>query len=179
MWQSIACLCVSSVCGYPLFLQGAPGCGKTEAVRHFSANRSFRHRTPVYSVSCSAETSVEHFLGNQVFEQDGFRFIEGPLVEAVREGCVFLADEFNLLTPNVMIALVPFLEARPGDTFVHPDVCKPITISPGFLFVCTGNEDSERGRIRLPEFVSSQLHCFLITNPTKENMEDIIQNYLF
>jgi MoxR-like ATPase len=108
MWRSIAALSVCSATGWPLFLQGAPGCGKTEAVRHFSSNRLFKERTPVYSVSCSVETTVEQFIGSQVFEKGGFQFVEGPLVQAAREGCVFMADEFNLLSPSVMTALIPF-----------------------------------------------------------------------
>jgi MoxR-like ATPase len=149
MWQSIAALSMSSMTGVPLFLQGALGCGKTEAVRHFSTNRTFNDRSPVYSVSCSDETSIEQFIGSQVFEKESFRFVEGPLVQAAREGCVFLADEFNLLPPNVMVALIPFLEARGGDEFSHPDIRDRIRIRIGFLFVATGNEDSERGRVRL------------------------------
>ncbi|KAA6359825.1 MAG: hypothetical protein EZS28_044648, partial [Streblomastix strix] len=107
MWQSIAALTISSASGWPLFLQGEPGCGKTEAVRHFSANRTFNSKTPVFSVSCSGEAQIEQFIGSMVFEKNGFRFVEGPLVQAARQGCVFLADEFNLLTPAVMIGLVP------------------------------------------------------------------------
>jgi MoxR-like ATPase len=69
----------------PLCFQGASGCEKTEAVRHFSANRDFNSRTPIFSVVYSVEASVEQFVGSQVFEKGGFRFVEGPLVEAVRE----------------------------------------------------------------------------------------------
>jgi MoxR-like ATPase len=178
MWQSIAALSICSAAGTPLFLQGAPGCGKTEAVRHFSANRTFNDRTPVYSVSCSVETSVEQFIGSQVFEKDGFRFVEGPLLQAAREGCVFLADEFNLLPPSVMVALIPFLEARFGDEFVHPDVRERIRIGHGFLFVATGNEDTERGRVRLPDFVLSQFRRLEVRNPNKENMEQLISQII-
>jgi hypothetical protein len=50
-----------------LFLQYPPGCWKTEAACHFSSNRRFNSHTPVYSDSSSAETSIEQFLGSQVF----------------------------------------------------------------------------------------------------------------
>jgi hypothetical protein len=78
MWQSMAALAVCSATGWPLFLQGASGCGKTEAVRHYSSYRKFGVQTLVYSVSCSVETPIEQFLGSQVFEKNGFRFVEGP-----------------------------------------------------------------------------------------------------
>jgi MoxR-like ATPase len=64
---------------------------------------------------CSAETSIGQFIGSRVFEQGGFKFVEGPLIQVARERCLFLADEFNLLSPNVMISLVPFHEAHSGD----------------------------------------------------------------
>ncbi|KAA6378241.1 MAG: putative AAA family ATPase midasin, partial [Streblomastix strix] len=177
-YLSIASLTISSSTGRPLFLQGEPGCGKTEAVRHFSTNRTFNSRNPVYSVSCSGETQVEQFIGSMVFEKNGFRFVEGPLVQAARQGCVFLADEFNLLTPAVMIGLVPFLSARPGDSFIHPEVSIPITIANGFLFVATGNEDSERGRVKLPQFVDSLLQRFIVSNPSAKDMEGLIEKIM-
>jgi MoxR-like ATPase len=174
MWKTIAALTIASATGVPLFLQGVPGCGKTEAVRHFSSSRLFRARTPVYSVSCSEETSIEQFLGSHVFDKNGFRFVEGPLVQAAKEGCVFLADEFNLLPSKVMMSLIPFLEARPGDTFSHPDVRQAITIAYGFLFVGTGNDDLERGRVRVPDLVMRQLLRLEVSNPTNQQMEGLI-----
>jgi hypothetical protein len=33
---------------------------------------------------------------------------------------VFTGDEFNLLAPSVMMALIAFLEARVGDILIHP-----------------------------------------------------------
>ncbi|KAA6394275.1 MAG: putative Midasin, partial [Streblomastix strix] len=178
MWQSIAALTISSASGWPLFLQGEPGCGKTEAVRHFSANRTFHAQNPVFSVSCSAETLVEQFIGSLVFEKNGFRFVEGPLVQAARQGFVFLADEFNLLPPAVMISLVPFLSARPGDTFIHPEVHDKITVACGFLFVATGNEDNEHGRVKLPEFVDSLLHRIPVINPSDLQLESLIDRIM-
>ncbi|KAA6368242.1 MAG: hypothetical protein EZS28_036231, partial [Streblomastix strix] len=110
--------------------------------------------------------------------KNGFRFVEGPLVQAARQGCVFLADEFNLLTPAVMIGLVPFLSARPGDTFIHPEIKDPITISSGFIFVATGNEDTERGRVKLPQFVDSLLQRFIVSNPSAKDMEGLIEKIM-
>jgi MoxR-like ATPase len=167
MWQTIAALSVAYATGNRLFLQGPPRCGKTEGVRHFSSHRTFHARTPVYSVSCSDETSVEQFLGSQVFEKYGFRFVEGPIVQAAREGCVFLADEFNLLPSSVMMALVPFLEARPGDCFFYLELRDEIMIAPGFIFVATGNDDTERGRVRIPDLVIRQLIRLKVKNPEK------------
>jgi cobaltochelatase CobS len=178
MWQSIAALTVGSLTGTPLFFQGAPGCGKTEAVRSLSNNRPFGAQSPVYSVSCSAETAIEQFIGNLVFEKDGFRFIEGPLVQAARDGFLFLADEFNLLTLSVMIALISFLEARAGDEFFHPDVKGKIRITPRFACVATGNEDSERGRIPLPVFVLSQFRRLEVANPAPQHMDTLIEQII-
>jgi MoxR-like ATPase len=178
MWRTIAALSVGSATGFPLFLQGVPGCGKTEGVRHFSGSRYFRSRTPVYSVSCSEETSIEQFLGSHVFDKNGFRFVEGPLVLAAREGCVFLADEFNLLPSRVMMSLVPFLEARAGDTFSHPDVREAISIGYGFLFVGTGNDETERGRVRIPDLVMRQMLRLEVTNPTSQQMEGLIKEII-
>jgi MoxR-like ATPase len=101
----------------------------------------------------SSETSLEQLIGNVVFESEGFTFVDGPLVHAVREGCVFLADEFNLLSPAVMLSLVPFLTARPGEVVETDLLPSPLKIPPGFMFVATGNADTERNRERIPDYV--------------------------
>jgi MoxR-like ATPase len=75
----------------------------------------------------------------------------------VREGVVFLADEFNLLTPSVMLALTPFLSAHPGEVVSSPALPEPVTVAVGFLFVATGNEESERGRVKFPEYLNNLL----------------------
>jgi MoxR-like ATPase len=178
VWRTIAALVIASATGRPLFLQGAPGCGKTEGVRHFSSHRTFHSHTPVYSVSCSDETSAEQFLGSQVFEKSGFRFVEGPIVQAAREDCVFLADEVNLLPSNVMIALVPFLEARPGDSFFHPDVRDATMVAPAFLCSATGYDETERGRVRIPELVLGQLLRLHVKNPEEQQLEPWVKQII-
>ncbi|KAA6375324.1 MAG: putative AAA family ATPase midasin, partial [Streblomastix strix] len=65
-----------------------------------------------------------------------------------------------------------------GDTFIHPEVHDKITVACGFLFVATGNDDSERGRVKLPEFVNSLLQRFIIANPGAQNMEKLIENIM-
>jgi MoxR-like ATPase len=92
-----------------------------------------------------------------VFENEGFKYIDGPLINAIRKGCVFLADEFNLLPSSVMLSLVPFLNARPGEVVVSDVFPEQVIVAVGFVFVGTGNADAERGRIRLPAYVKSLL----------------------
>jgi MoxR-like ATPase len=108
----------------------------------------------------SSETSVEQFLGSVVFESSGFQYVPGPLIRAVEEGCVFLADEFNLLTPAVMLSLVPFLTARPGEEVISDSFPDAVIVARGFVFVATGNSDVERGRVQLPAYVKSLLCLF-------------------
>jgi hypothetical protein len=66
------------------------------------------------------------------------------------------------------------LEARVGDVFIHPDVRDKIRIEKGFLFVATGNEDTERGRAKLPGFVLSQFLRLEAANPSNIDMEKLI-----
>jgi midasin (ATPase involved in ribosome maturation) len=86
-------------------------------------------------------------MGIFIFNTTRFEFVEGSLIEAVREGCVFLADEFNLLTESVMLGLIPFIEVASGLTFVHPEVPTPITVTHGYIFVRTVNPDTVRDRV--------------------------------
>jgi MoxR-like ATPase len=182
MWQLIAALSVCSATGVPLFVEGLPGCGKTEAVRYFSANRTFHDRIPVYSISCNAETSIEDFLGIRFFDQTGIRFVEGPLLQAVREGCIFLADNFPFLRHDVMTALIPFMEARVGDDVMtalsHREVSEIVRISPGFLFIATGNADMQESSQQISDSILSQFYRLKVSNPSGQSLEKVISEMI-
>jgi hypothetical protein len=77
-----------------------------------------------------------------------------------------------------MLALIPFLGARVGDIFFHPDIRYQFPIARGFLFVATGNEDTQRDRVRLPAFVLSQFRQIEITNPNRPYMEKLISQII-
>jgi MoxR-like ATPase len=74
-----------------------------------------------------------------------------------------------------MVDFILFLETRTGDKISYPNIKETIQIAPGFLFVATGNDETERGQARLPNFVLSQFRRLEVANPSEKHMETIIQ----
>jgi cobaltochelatase CobS len=63
-------------------------------------------------------------------------WIDGPVIRAMREGCVVLLDEFNFLHPTVFGGLNSILDAA---SFVVPETGEIITAQAGFRVAMTGN----------------------------------------
>jgi hypothetical protein len=56
---------------------------------------------------------------------------------------------------------------------------KPVLVSAGFLFVATGNNDNERGRIPLPGFILSHFTRPLVDNPNTDQLEGLIHQIIY
>lgn len=63
-------------------------------------------------------------------------WVDGPVVRAMREGCVVLLDEFNMLHATVFGGLNTILD---GATFMIPETGEIVEARPGFRVAMTGN----------------------------------------
>lgn len=122
-----------NVAGRNILVHGPTSSGKSSLIEQYCA----RVGKPVYRVACHVKTDFQEFVGQLVIKQDGSTdFIDGPLLRAMKEGAVFLADELNFLPPGVIGALNTVLDGGPlfvaqTGTLVHPH--------PAFRFAATGN----------------------------------------
>ena len=92
--------------GLPLLLEGPPAIGKTMEVRK-AAEVLLDTGKELCAVSNTDSTTVHDYFGG--YEMDGsssFKFVEGPLVHALKTGGWFLADELNLASAEVHSALL-------------------------------------------------------------------------
>lgn len=78
-----------------------------------------------------------------------FRWFDGILVKAMKEGAWIIMDELNLANQTVLEGLNSILDHR-GTIFI-PELNKTITKHPNFRFFATQNPVSHgRGRKYLP-----------------------------
>ncbi|KAK0425090.1 hypothetical protein QR680_009022 [Steinernema hermaphroditum] len=90
----------------PILLEGAPGCGKSStivALAKATGNRLVR-------LNLSDQTDVNDLFGSDipVVLDDGgvsFRWQDGPVLKAIKEGCWILLDEMNLASQSVLEGL--------------------------------------------------------------------------
>lgn len=82
----------------PVLLIGETGTGKTSLVRHLAHNT----RNAFVRVNHNGGTSVEDIVGRYIINGNGeTEWVDGILIEAMKNGYWYLADEINAASPEV------------------------------------------------------------------------------
>lgn len=129
----------------PVYCFGMPGVGKSsvyEQVSH-ATNR------PMMRVQHTINTEESHIVGEKmpvrlVDERTGesytsIEFQLGPLPEAMLNGWMYLADEYDRALPQVLSVYQAVLEGKPLMIKEAPPHLRIIKPHPDFRFVATGN----------------------------------------
>ena len=94
----------------PVLLVGETGCGKTTVVEIIARIAQLS----LHSLSCHNNTESSDFLGGLRPDRGGggmlFQWVDGPLVQAMKTGGVFLADEISLADDSVLERMNSVLE---------------------------------------------------------------------
>jgi hypothetical protein len=89
-----------------------------------------------------ARIQIQALLGANI---GGTKFVEGPVVRAMKEGKPLVIDEINAATPEVIKRLNDIFHLKPGATYrIQEDSGQEITVAPGFCIIATMNEKSSR-----------------------------------
>jgi MoxR-like ATPase len=169
----------------PLVLQGPPAIGKTYSVRVIAD--SLQRELKV--LPNSGSTGIDEYFGKMAVEAtDGtLTYHPGPLVDAMKDGGWFLADEFNLAHCSVLGALLHVLEC--SREFVNPVNHERIQVHENFRFFATQNyfepeagggqagqaQRKMRGRQELPLSVVSR--C-IVGAVGEEHVERLVAEHL-
>ena len=117
----------------PLYIRGPSGSGKSSVICQMAA----RLNLGVHRVTAHSRLETPELIGHHAIIDGDMVFIEGPLVNAMRRGEIFMLDEIDLLDPATAAGLNGVLE---GAALTIPEkggeIVRP---APGFRFVATGN----------------------------------------
>ena len=126
---------------YPTFITGLSGNGKTMGVEQACSQL----KRELIRVNITIETDEDDLIG-------GFRLVDGatvwhngPVIEAMERGCVFLLDEIDLAS-NKILCLQPILE---GTGIFLKKIGRYVTPARGFNVIATANtkgKGSDDGR---------------------------------
>lgn len=146
----------------PVLLVGPTGCGKTTICQILAKIRA----TSLRILNCHLHTESADFLGGlRPYRGDNkeneaaqrlFEWADGPLVEAMQEGGLFLADEISLAEDSVLERLNCLLEpertillAEKASTDDISSKNYEIKASEGFHFLATMNPGGDFGKKEL------------------------------
>lgn len=115
-----------------VILYGFPGCGKTALVEAAFGDE-------LMQVEGHSDTEVADFIGTWVPEAGGsYRWVDGPLLIAMREGRPLFVDDATLIAPGVIARLYPAMDGRRSIS-VREHEGETIKAEKGFFVIAAHN----------------------------------------
>jgi nitric oxide reductase NorQ protein len=146
--SDVAALRRLAECGLFVLLSGDPGSGKTAL-----AEAAF---PDLVTVQCHGDMTVAHLLGTHLPTEDGgWRWADGPLTIAAREGLPMYLDEINSMPMDVSTILHSVMDGRDFVRIDDRPDSAPVHVEPGFYVLASYNPGSLGGR-RLSEALLSR-----------------------
>ena len=116
---------------YPVFITGLSGNGKTMGVTQACAE----NKKELIRVNITIETDEDDLLGGYRLKDGQTVWQNGPVIEAMERGAVFLLDEIDLASNKIM-CLQPILE---GSGVFVKKINKYVKPKDGFNVIATAN----------------------------------------
>ena len=176
MVQMYACSLVNQY----LCIIGPPGIGKTIGARAFSYIREIifglTYESPFYMHTFNQFTRASDYYGISSLKDEKLIFRDGTLTKSIRQGNVFIGDEFNISSEDCMKAITPILELKFNEAILIPGIENKISIDPDFFFIICQNTKNTFGRKDLPEKIKVKIKVINYPDRIKEEIESICES---
>jgi len=119
----------------PTYLWGHAGTGKSSFVEQVCAKTN----RPLIRIQHTVNTEESHIVGQWTARDGSTHFELGPLAIAMKEGYVYMADEYDFALPSVLSVYQSVLEGKSLMIKEADTTNRVIKPHPNFRFVATGN----------------------------------------
>ena len=172
---------VCMVCKINVCLIGRTGLGKTHLARTFS--KIFRGENDAKITdklfAFNSESTMENLYGTFAFEGGNTTIKKGPLYEAIEDGLIFIADEFNLAEESVIQSFVNVLEVNSQSSNVLiPGINKTIKYHKDCFIIICQNDSKTKGRKMLPNSIKKKIKIFEYPQPTIIDINHLSENII-
>lgn len=136
--ETVAAVDAATACGLDTVLHGPPGTGKT----HLAMSHGVADPATISSVTFTDLMAMEELRGHWINTPDGFRWHDGPLTRAWRNGTRFVGNELHRASGEVLSFLLAALDDRDVAAMTLPSG-ETIRPQDGFHFIGTTNGEPD------------------------------------
>jgi cobaltochelatase CobS len=128
-------ICLGLEFNIPIYAYGPAGVGKTTGFLQVAAHTG----RPTLRVQHTINTEEAHIIGQWIVKNGQTEFQLGPLAQAMLNGWLYIADEYDFALPAVLAVYQPVLEGNPLVIKDAPPEHRVIKPHPNFRMVASGN----------------------------------------
>ena len=151
--------------------EGPTGIGKT--VGACALAEKITKGKKYYIQSFHSGTKPSQYYGGATIINNNVDIKDGLLTLAMKEGSVFIADEFNLSSKETMKSILPALSRLREYKIYIPGLEKKIEINKNFIFIACQNKVGTLGRNKLPDLIEYSLRELVYPSHIKKTSEEI------
>ncbi len=140
----------------PVLLKGPTGCGKSRFVEFMA----WKLNQPLITVACHDDLTSADLVGRYLIRGGDTVWQDGPLTQAVRQGCICYLDEVVEARKDTTVVIHPLcddrrllpIEKRGELLAAPPEFCLVVSYNPGYQSVLKDLKQSTRQRFVALEF---------------------------
>jgi nitric oxide reductase NorQ protein len=164
---------ISLYMGKNILFKGPTGSGKTKLAETLAS----LIKKPMHSINCSVDLDVESLLGfKTIKQQDGqsvIEFVEGPVIQAMKNGHVLYIDEINMAKPETLPIINGVLDYR--KTITNPFTNEVVKAHPDFRVLAAINE-GYIGTTPLNEALKNRFIIFQVSYVSGDKLKQVIKD---
>jgi len=140
----------------PVMVKGPTGCGKSRFIEYMA----WKLNKPLITVACNEDMTASDLVGRYLLDDNGTRWLDGPLTVAARIGAICYLDEVVEARQDTTVVIHPLTDHRrtlPLDkkgelVEAHPDFQLVISYNPGYQSLMKDLKQSTKQRFSAMNF---------------------------